>query len=87
VELLKQKKFKPLPIELQTLLIFGGWSGLYDTINKKDIINFVENVINFWTTLSLEYSNNFGGLLSEQFFKHVIDSVKKNATYGNIRKK
>jgi hypothetical protein len=47
----------------------------------------VENVINFWTTLSLEYSNNFGGLLSEQFFKHVIDSVKKNATYGNIRKK
>jgi hypothetical protein len=41
----------------------------------------------FETTLSLEYNNNFDSLFSKQFFKHVTDPVKKNATYGNIRKK
>lgn len=67
-ELLKQKRFKPVNIEEQILMLYGGLNGFLDNIKLNEILNFQEQFINFVLN-SLSMNLHYSFLRYSEYFK------------------
>ncbi|HJG55128.1 F0F1 ATP synthase subunit alpha [Staphylococcus arlettae] len=81
VEVLKQDKNKPLPVENQVLIIFALTKGYLDDIPVADITRF-ETEFNQWAKSNasslLDEIRNSGGLPENEKFEAAINEFKKS---------
>lgn len=81
VEVLKQDKNKPLPVENQVLIIFALTKGHLDDIPVEDITRF-ESELNIWAksnaTELLEEIRTTGGLPDSDKFETTINEFKRS---------
>ncbi|MBF7020667.1 F0F1 ATP synthase subunit alpha [Staphylococcus sp. 18_1_E_LY] len=81
VEVLKQDKNKPLPVENQVLIIFALTKGHLDDIPVEDITRF-ENELNIWAksnaTELLEEIRTTGALPDAEKFETAINEFKRS---------
>ena len=47
VEILKQKQYKPYPVEEQVMIIFAGTKGLLDSVNVADVKKFEDEFLDY----------------------------------------
>lgn len=81
VEILKQDKNKPLPVENQVLIIYALTKGYLDDIPVEDIIRF-EDELNLWAksnaTELLNEIKTSGALPKDDAFESAINEFKKS---------
>jgi F-type H+-transporting ATPase subunit alpha len=81
VEVLKQDKNKPLPVENQVLIIFALTKGHLDDIPVEDITRF-ENELNIWAksnaTALLDEIRTTGALPDAEKFETAINEFKRS---------
>lgn len=81
VEILKQDKNKPLPVENQVLIIYALTKGYLDDIPVEDITRF-EDELNLWAksnaTELLNEIRTSGALPKDDAFESVINEFKKS---------
>jgi F-type H+-transporting ATPase subunit alpha len=78
IEMLKQKQYNPLNLELQILIIFIGMRGLLDGYEPNQITRVIDNVVN--KTKNLENSKEFfihlQGLIEDKQFSSAIELIQ-----------
>ncbi|MEX5833904.1 F0F1 ATP synthase subunit alpha [Staphylococcus saprophyticus] len=81
VEILKQDKNKPLPVENQVLIIYALTKGYLDDIPVEDITRFEEE-LNLWAksnaTVLLNEIKTSGALPKDEAFESAITEFKKS---------
>jgi F-type H+-transporting ATPase subunit alpha len=79
VEILKQNRFVPLPVEFQILIIFAGINGFVDDIDTAEIRNFENSLFEY-------FSKNLPDILSEIKEKQIISDELKLRMQEGLKK-
>ena len=64
VELLKQPQYKPLTIEQQVISIYAGTSGLLDTVQPKEVLDFETKMHEY---LKAKHANLYTDIIEKKF--------------------
>ena len=75
VELLKQRQYEPLSIEVQIVLIFAGIRGFLDTMSTNLISKFVDHLIGLFNNKYLN-SINVNSKIESDFVSTIINEAK-----------
>lgn len=75
VELLKQRQYEPLSIEVQIVLIFAGIRGFLDTMSTNLISKFVDHLIGVFNTKYIN-SVNVNAKIESDFVSTLINEAK-----------
>lgn len=75
VELLKQRQYEPLSIDVQIVLIFAGLRGFLDSMPVSSVSQFVDHLTNIYIS---KYKNSFdvNSKIKEDSIKIIIDDAK-----------
>jgi len=77
VEILKQRQYEPLSIEVQVVIIFSGIGGFLDAMPINQISKFVDHLIN---TFNVKYQNliNVTSNIDKEAVALVINEAKNS---------
>lgn len=75
VELLKQRQYEPLSIDIQIVLIFAGIKGFLDSMATSLISKFVDHLIKLYT-VKYARSINVASKLDNDFVASIINEAK-----------
>jgi proton translocating ATP synthase F1 alpha subunit len=75
VELLKQRQFQPLSIDVQIIVVFAGVKGFLDTLTVNSVFNFVDFLINFYTNKYSKTINVFNKI-DVNYITSIINQAK-----------
>jgi len=88
VELLKQKRFAPVSIEQQTLMLFAGMRGYLDTLNTSEVAKFITELLAYIESSPI-FKLHFELIRFDKYFKavgtfpfEIMMTFFKNFVYG-----
>jgi len=76
VELLKQRQYEPLSIDVQVLLIFTGIKGFLDSMAIPSISKFVDHLISYYTSKYSTTTINVYSKIDAEFVTKIINEAK-----------